>query len=123
MRRYCPVETYTDNYVEYSEVWSRQDIRRFGDTSVTLIEQMQEKVIDVNIKLTDGTTMFAASQITEENLDKMRWEVFRWFMAQPQLVVKEILDLGEAARHQSQLIVEESPVTVESTNQQLMPIS
>jgi hypothetical protein len=53
----------------------------------------------------------------------MQWEVFQWFIIQPQLVVREVLDLGEAVRRQSLLISEESPVTEDSTSQQLTPTS
>lgn len=123
MRRYCPVETYTDNYVEFSEVWSRADIRRFGKDSNVMLEIMQDKIVDVNIRLLDDSKIFAASQITEETLDNMQWEVFQWFIVQPQLVVREILDLGEAVRRQSLLTSEDSPVTEDSTSQQLMPTS
>lgn len=123
MRRYCPVETYADNYVEFSESWSRADIRDFAKTTRVMIEIMQRKITDINLRLTDGTVIISPDDITEENLDKMQWEVFQWFIVLPQLVVKEILDLGEAVRHQLLLTPEESPVTEPSANSQLMPTS
>lgn len=123
MRKYCPVETYTDNYVDYDERWSRSDIRRFGSGgSALMIEQMREKITAVNVKLLDGV-LDSPADITEETLDRMQWEVFQWFIIQPQLVVKEILDLGEAVRRQSLHTFEESPVTEDSTSQQLTPTS
>ncbi len=122
MIRYCPVETYTDNYVEYSEVWSRADIRRFAREPGSLVEMMQKKIVSVSIRLLDGV-LNSPSDVTEETLDRMQWEVYQWFIVQPQLIVKEIIDLGEAVRHQSLLTQEESQVTEDSTNQQLMPTS
>lgn len=122
MRVYCPVETYTDNYVEFSEVWSRADIRRFGGSSETMLEQLQGKITAVNVRLLDGV-LESPADITEETLDRMQWEVFQWFIVQPQLVVREILNLGEAVRRQSLLTSEESPVTEDSTSQQLTPTS
>lgn len=122
MRRYCSVETYTDNYVDYDERWTRSDIRQFGSSSTVMVELMQKKITDISIRLIDGV-LTSPADITEENLDRMQWEVFQWFIIQPQLVVREVLDLGEAVRRQSLLISEESPVTEDSTSQQLTPTS
>ena len=122
MRKYCPVETYTDNYVDYDERWTRSDIRRFGSSSTVMVELMQSKVVDLNIRLMDGV-LTSPAEITEETLDRMQWEVFQWFVVQPQLVVKEILDLGEAVRHQLLRTPEESLDTEDSTSPQLMPTS
>lgn len=122
MRVQCPVETYTDNYVEYDERWSRADVRRFGSSSVEMIDLMRSKVSAIYVRLLDGEIK-SADDITDEALDRMQWEVFQWFIVQPQLVLKEILDLGEAVRHQLLLTSEESPVTEDSTSQPLMPTS
>lgn len=122
MRVQCPVETYTDNYVEYDERWSRAEVRRFGNNSADMIELMQRKITSIHIRLLDGE-INSATEVTEEALDNMQWEVFQWFVVQPQMVLKEILNLGEAVRHQSSRTAEESPVTEDSTTQQLMPTS
>lgn len=122
MRKYCPVETYADNYVDFDERWTRSEIRRFGQDSAVMIELMQSKITALNIRLMDGV-LSAPADICEDTLDRMQWEVFQWFIVQPQLVVREILDLGEAVRRQSLLIPEESPVTEDSTSQQLTPTS
>ena len=122
MRKYCPVETYTDNYVEFDERWSRADIRRFGGSSAAMIEQLQDKVVDINIRLLDGV-LSAPADITEETLDRMQWEVFQWFIVQPQLVVREILDLGEQVRRESLRMPEESLDTEDSQKPQLTPTS
>ena len=122
MRMQCPVETYTDNYVIFDERWTRGEIRQFGGNSAQTVELMRNKIIELNIRLTNGV-LNAPSQISEEALDDMQWEVFQWFVTLPQLVVRGVLDLGEAVRRQSLHIVEKSPDTDSSTTQQLMPIS
>jgi hypothetical protein len=118
----CPVETYTDNYVDFDERWSRADIKSFGSSSANTVALMRNKIIALNVRLMNGV-LDAPDQITEETLDDMQWEVFQWFVTLPQLVVRGVLDLGEAVRRQSLHIVEKSPDTDSSTTQQLMPIS
>jgi len=122
MRMQCPVETYTDNYVDFDERWSRADIKSFGSSSANTVALMRNKIIALNVRLMNGV-LDAPDQITEETLDDMQWEVFQWFVTLPQLVVRGVLDLGEAVRRQSLHIVEKSPDTDSSTTQQLMPIS
>jgi len=122
MRRYCPVETYTDNYVEFDERWTRGEIKQFGGTSAQTVELMRNKIVELNVRLVNGV-LSAPDQITEESLDNMQWEVFQWFISLPTLVVREVLDLGEAVRRQSLLILEKSQDTDSSITPQLMPTS
>lgn len=116
MRMYCPVEGYADSYVEFTDYWSRADIRKFARPGPgESLDVIRSKVTAVHVKLMDGEAT-SAEDITEDTLDRMQWEVFQWFMTVPQLVVKTVLDLGEETRRQLLLTLEDSQNSAESVN-------
>jgi len=96
-------------------MWTRADIRKFGSRSGEMLEIMRSKITEIRIRLIDGV-LESPEDITEETLDRMQWEVFQWFILLPQVVVREVLDLGEATRRQLLLTPEASLVTEESAN-------
>lgn len=124
MRLQCPVETYTDNYVEFDERWSRAEVKKFiSRNSLSMIETLQSKVTALHVRYQDGGVLDSPKDITEENLDRMQWEVFQWFITLPQVVMSGILDLGNAVRRQLLDTSEDSPDTEPSVTPQLTPTS
>ena len=109
MRLDCPVETYTDNYVEYTHQWSRAEIRKYqGRGNDALVETLQTKIKSMHIRNLQGVVYTDPKSISIEMIDSLQWEVFQWFVYTPSVAVNEIIDLGEAFRRRLLGISEES---------------
>ena len=109
MRLDCPVETYTDNYVEYTHQWSRAEIRKYqGRGNDALVETLQTKIINMHVRNLQGVVYTDPKSISIEMIDSLQWEVFQWFVYTPSVAVNAIIDLGEAFRRRLLGISEES---------------
>jgi len=103
MKLQCPVEGFEDCYVEFSDKWTRSEIKQFvGKESDEFMDLVKSKITSVYIRY-EGGEVVEPQQLTDEAFDSMQWEVFQWFIVLPQVTVKGVLDLGEETRRQSWL--------------------
>lgn len=82
MRITCTLPGYEQCYVEVSDRWTRGEIRRFwsggltgDDDASALLIQKTEAVYLVTV---DGLDLDDPSDLTDENLDQLAYEMFVW---------------------------------------------
>lgn len=86
-------------FVEFTDVWSRRDIRTFAETSGSgYFQFISAKITAVHLEDVNGQVVDDPSGITEDFVDNLRWEVFQWFSSAPSLVMRQVMNLGEATR-------------------------
>jgi hypothetical protein len=110
MRVDCPVEGYEDCYMDFSEKWTRSEIRAFvgGAKNDEFFALLQSKLTALRLKSLKGVVVDTPSKLNDKFADDLQWEVFQWFMGVPQRVVNGVLNVGEAIRRQSSQTSEET---------------
>lgn len=97
----CDVPGFEDCFVEYSDEWTRGEIRNFLDsTGEEYLKLISTKILNMRVR-TVKSEVTNPKDISERFLDDLKWEVFRWFIDLPKTVVQEVVDLGEVTRRQS----------------------
>lgn len=89
----CDLEGFDGCFVEYSERWTRGEMRRVweeeGEKYWALV---QSKITACNL----GTVTDPAA-LTVDGLDSIDWVLFRWFSATILKALGELQTLGESA--------------------------
>jgi hypothetical protein len=83
-------------YVELSDSWTRREVREFmeadGEGSLLMLKSHIVSICLPGIA--------SAEDITEEAIDEMDWQLWRWFSALPVAHLNSLYELGEKKRQQ-----------------------
>jgi hypothetical protein len=122
MTRYtCDIPGFEDCFIEFTDAWSRREIRKFYGTTDTDDEKekwlslIRHKIDVLHIKLMTGLTIDTPSQLTEEALDEMDIRLFHWMNAAIQKAPVDVSELGNAARRR---LWDTSEISTDTTDRQ-----
>lgn len=110
MRYQCDIEGLEHCFVEFSDRWSRKEVREwFAAVEMdALCAIYQRKIMSCALDCTDTDPITDPKQLTPEGLDRMDFRLFRWFSALATKHTNELFSLGEASRRRLFAIAEAS---------------
>ena len=84
----------TGDYIEFSPVWGRGEIRAFWANATPRddwLALVRSKIVSLHIG-----ELVGADQVTDAGLDTLEWGVFVWFQNACIAAVADVQQLGEA---------------------------
>lgn len=104
MRYLCDLEGFDGCFVEFSERWTRAEMRNVWNVEGSAYWQLVRGKVTA-VKLGDVSS---PEELTETALDEMDWLLFRWFSGAILKAITDLQSLGEAA---GRLLFEPSEAT------------
>lgn len=109
IRRECPIEGYTDNFVEVTDKWTRGEVRAYWrESGEKFLEIYRKKITAVHLTVEGGEPITQPAAIQDEQVDGVDYVVWRWFGQAFQEAVNEVQRLGEEKVQQLLHSTEES---------------
>lgn len=99
MRYQCDLEGFEHCFVEWSDKWSRKDVKDWTAASgiEANCEIYRRKLITCRLDCIDAEPITKSEQITDEGTEPMDYELFRWFVTTVSVHVNRMGNLGEAS--------------------------
>jgi len=124
MRYECDVEGFEGNFVNFSDSWTRKEIREFWDkssdntTADEFMKLVSSKVKGLHLDVVYGDQITEPVQLTEDALDRIDNRLFRWITFVIIDAAHEVVKLGNAVGERLWATVETSQDTSLPTNSQ-----
>lgn len=89
---------YPGNWVEYSPVWTRREVRQsFAVSDAALIEFAASKTTALHLERIGGAPLTDPAELNDDGLADVQWEVFAWWRYTIIAAAAELGRLGEAS--------------------------
>lgn len=108
--KHCTIEGYTECHITVTDQWTRGELRTyFKLTGEAFVDFHRTKIEACYLATADGSALEDPKDLTNENLDRLDWLLFRWFSMAFQTAIFDVQRLGEAKVQQSLRSTEEKP--------------
>lgn len=106
MRYACEDDAFAEDFVEYSDSWSRAQVRATwtaigGDEAeARLLECLRPKILALHLTCVDALPITDAGDLTPERTEQMDTRLYTWFAETWTIHLRNLATLGNALRRQ-----------------------
>lgn len=96
MRYDCNIEGFEDCFVEFSERWTRNQVKTyFAAKNEDYFDLLRSKIVSLHLDV-EGGAIDDPDQLTLEAADDMDMILWRWFATAAAKCIEDLNSLGEA---------------------------
>jgi hypothetical protein len=111
--RYTCGKPFEQAFVEFTDAWSRLEVRQAIDLKgEDYIHLLSKKIAEVYLPTISGAPIAAPKDYTADNIDRCDTRLVTWLSGVPMKVLKDITDMGEALGAELFAIVEKTTDTL-----------
>lgn len=116
MRFDCREPGFEGVFVEFTDSWSRKEVRdSWAATPAELFPIIQRKIITIYLPTVNGDPIVSADGIVEDRIDDVDTRLYTWFLSSWVKQMNELSDLGNALGRQLFVTSDTSTPTKKTT--------
>jgi len=102
LRYECDEPDFPGAFVEFSDSWSRKQIRLYWKETKTEEDNdawfalVKSKIVTMHMVTTEGAELTTGAQLTDETTDEIDVRLWMWFSTALGIAVNEVVALGNA---------------------------